>query len=121
MRKVIGATAILFGLAVAAPAVADFKKISKEADFVKVLAGKTLSDTNGGTYVIKADGTMSGKAPNGDKIRGAWKWSGKFWCRNIVVGTRELGTDCQTWEVDGANYRVTRKKGKGQSTNGIIK
>lgn len=115
------AIAFFTSLALASPLAADFKRIKSEAEFVSAFAGKTLVDENGGTYVIEADGTMSGKAPNGNKIRGAWQWSGRFWCRNVVVGTNELGTNCQTWEVDGSNYRVTRDKGRGKATVGQIK
>lgn len=101
-------------------ATADFKRITTEAEYVQAFVGKTLIDENGHRYTISADGKFSDKLKDGTKVRGAWQWSRKFWCRNAVVGDREIGTDCQTIEVDGNKYRFTRKKGKGQVGTGTI-
>lgn len=121
MSKSVFKIAAVVSIALATPVAADFKPIKSEADFLAIIGGKTLVDEHGGTYVVNGNGTMAGKTPKGVKLNGAWKWSGKFWCRNIVVGTKELGTNCQTWEVDGSAYRVTRDKGRGKTTVGQIK
>lgn len=100
---------------------ADWKQITTEAGYISALVGKDLIDDDGNTYRNSADGKFSGRVKGGPKIRGAWQWHGNYWCRNVVVGTRELGTDCQKVEINGNRWRITRKKGKGGTITGTIR
>mgnify|MGYP000023229086 CR=1 FL=1 len=99
--------------ALASPVAADFKRIKSEKQMRQLVAGKKVVSGNGYT-VVNPDGTLTGKF-GGKKFSGTWKWSGKFWCRNGTLGGKEIGSDCQVWEIDGNKLRYTRNKGKGDS------
>lgn len=110
--KVIFSTAAL-SLAVTSPAAAEFKRIKNEKQMLQLVAGKKLVSDAGYSFIY-ADGTLKGKF-NGQNFSGSWLWSGRFWCRNGVLGGQEIGSDCQVWEIDGDKLRYTRKKGKGDA------
>lgn len=112
---------IIASVFAASAAFADFKQITTEAGYLSAFVGKTMLDSQGHTYSATADGKFAGKLKDGTKVRGAWQWSGKYWCRNAIVGKREIGTDCQKVEVDGNQYRVTRDKGRGGVVTGTLK
>ncbi|MCE8512161.1 hypothetical protein KBY24_05540 [Ruegeria pomeroyi] len=101
-----------FGLAGSA-ALAEFKPIKKEKDFRAQLVDRKLTDANGNWTIIKSDGSQTGSF-GGKTYKGAWTWNGKFWCRNGIIGKKEIGTDCQLVEIDGNTTRFTRSKGKGK-------
>lgn len=105
----LAVTAAIF----ASTALAEFKPIKKEKDFRARLVDRKLTDANGNWTIIKSDGSQTGSF-GGKTYKGAWTWNGKFWCRNGVIGKKELGTDCQLVEVDGNTARFTRSKGKGK-------
>lgn len=102
-------------------AFADWKQVTTEEGYISAFVGKNTVDADGNTYRHSADGTFTGKLKSGDKLRGAWQWRGKYWCRNAIIGDRELGTDCQKVEVDGNKWRITRERGKGRSVFGTMK
>lgn len=109
-------TACLIGLmACATPALADFKRITKENDFRAQVVGKVYTNNNGDWFRWNADGSISGALKNKQSFTGAWNWQRKFLCRNIRVGSKELGTDCQVIRVDGTTVQLIRKKGKGKT------
>lgn len=92
-----------------------FKHIRSDKDFRKYVVGKTLSSPSGkGNFRATSDGKISGKVPKG-KIVGVWQWSGGFFCRNVRIGSNELGTQCQKVEISGGQLKLTREKGKGDS------
>lgn len=99
---------------VAGPASAGFKWIKKEADFRQMIVGKKLVAESGWS-IAHPDGRLVGKFKPG-KLRGNWLWQGRYWCRNALVGGKELGTNCQKVEIDGNTMRLTRDKGKGKVT-----
>ncbi|WP_425043238.1 hypothetical protein [Primorskyibacter sp. S87] len=113
--------AILASAFLATAALADFKQVKSEDALRATLVGKKAYDKHGNWFRWNADGSMSGKLKSGKSFAGAWKWSGKYLCRNVAVGGEELGTDCQKIEVDGNQVRYTRKKGKGESAVLTIK
>jgi len=117
MKPIILA-ALLSSFAVfsAGPVAADFSRITSEDQLRSQLVGKKMYDEHGNWFRWNADGTMSGHLKSGKKFVGVWKWSKKFVCRNGLVADKELGTDCQLIEIDGAAVRFTRKKGKGKSS-----
>lgn len=94
---------------------AEARQIRKQADFVALLAGKTL--TAGDSWIVlSADGKIKGVTSKGDKVVGAWIWNKRFLCRNIYLGQQQLPQDCQTVEVEGNNVTFTRDRGKGTSS-----
>ncbi len=56
------------------------------------------------------------KLTSGKKFSGNWVWNKNFWCRNGILDGKELGTDCQIFEIDGTSVRMAREKGKGSTT-----
>ncbi|MGH1577504.1 hypothetical protein [Planktotalea sp.] len=109
---VLAATAI--ALFVASPSYAqNFKRVTKEADFRAIFVGKNLSFP-GGTAVIHANGKTDGKLDKKGKYHGVWAWQKRFYCRNLVIGGKETGTNCQKIEIDGNTARFTRDQGKGR-------
>ena len=120
ISKLTLAASLALGIATG-PAVAGFKWIKTEKEYREKVVGRQVIDDAGNSYVIKPDGTLSGKMKNGAKVRGAWNWQGRYWCRNVAVNKKLLPTDCQKIEIDGNRYRMTREKGKGKQTMGQIK
>ncbi|WP_171175770.1 hypothetical protein [Ruegeria sp. HKCCD8929] len=113
--KILTLSLLSLSLAIAGnAALADFKAVKKEAQFRQQIVDRKLTDAKGNWTIIKSDGTQSGKF-NGNTYTGSWKWSGRYWCRNGVIGGRELGTNCLLVEIDGSTTRFTRDKGKGKS------
>ncbi|MEX0278905.1 MAG: hypothetical protein AB3N19_15400 [Ruegeria sp.] len=111
------ATAVIV-LCIAAPS-ADAKDIRKESQFLEAIVGKKL--VNGGTWlVISPDGKLEGVAPNNVKIKGAWVWNKKFWCRNVVAGQKSFPEDCLKVSVDGNQVKFVRNKGKGDAISYTI-
>lgn len=110
--KIVFSAAAL-ALALTTTATADFKRIKTEKQMRQLVVGKKLVTGNGYSFV-NADGTLTGKF-SGKKFSGNWIWNGRFWCRNGVLGGKEIGSDCQVWEIDGNKLRYTRKKGKGDA------
>lgn len=107
-------------LCLANPADAAGKKIRKAADFNAQVVGKSLVYGDG-TKISIGNGTLKGKTGKGDKIIGAWNWQGKFFCRNIQIGSNKLPTDCQAVVIDGDQISFIRKKGKGDSSTATLK
>lgn len=98
------------------PAVAgDYKRIKTEQEFISIVVGKKLS-WGGGTATVMANGKTTGRLKEQGKYSGNWVFSKGFYCRNLVIGGKETGTNCQTVEVSGNTLRLTRDQGKGQAT-----
>lgn len=88
------------------------RRIATEQEYRDTIVGKRLVGENG--YVVKhANGTISGKL-RGKKVTGKWKWKGKYWCRTVKLGSKSLGSDCQTIFLEGDQLTGRRKKGKGE-------
>lgn len=111
MRVLIGMVAgavVALGLAGDANA----KNIKKENKFIESVAGKKL--VSGNTWlIVTPGGKIEGVGRNNAKITGAWVWSQKFFCRNVVVGNKKFPEDCLTVSVDGNQVTFVRNKGKG--------
>ena len=110
-RSVILSVVVCAALALPAAA-AELKKVKKQADFLGAVAGQKYYDASGNWVVINADGTMKGKW-NKQSLVGAWNWQGRFFCRNIVLGGKQLPTDCQEMYVSATQLQGKRNKGKG--------
>lgn len=114
MKPIAFSATCLTAVCMATMAFADFKPIRKEALFRSLVVDHKLTDGNGNWTTIASDGSQKGNF-NDKQYVGSWIWKGRFWCRNGVIGGKELGTNCQLVEVDGNLIRFTRDKGKGQS------
>ena len=106
------AAAALLALTSAASA-ESFKRITKEADFRKIVVDKRLS-ADGNWMTVRADGTTKGRILN-QKFNAAWVWKNRMYCRNAVMGNQKLGTDCQVVKVSGKSVQFNRKYGKGEA------
>ncbi|WP_170385745.1 hypothetical protein [Ruegeria atlantica] len=93
---------------------ADAKDIKKQQQFMDTIVGKKL--VSGGSWlVVEADGTIQGETAKKGKIKGAWVWNKRYFCRNVFVGTNQLPEDCQKVTIDGNQVTFTRDKGKGEA------
>ena len=97
----------------ASPTLADFKRIKTEAQFREIVVDKKIYGDDGWAQA-HSNGKLTGNY-GGKNMSGAWLWSGQLWCRNArLEDGPETGSDCQTWEVNGNQLRLTREKGKGR-------
>mgnify|MGYP001793560826 FL=1 len=87
--------------------------IATEAQFRDAIVGRTLT-FEGKSFVINADGTISGPW-DGQGITGSWTWQDGAFCRDAKIGSRVLDPGCQIFEVDGSSVKVTRERGAGAS------
>ena len=93
----------------------NFKQIKTEREFREIVVDKKIVG-EGLTMIIHSNGSISGKVKKG-KITGAWKWSGKYFCRNFRIGNeKDAGTDCQKMSVDGDHLQTIKNKGKGDAS-----
>ena len=74
------------------------------------MAGKTLT-LKKSTFVIGADGTMTGKTDRGETVTGTWEVEGGKWCRTITEPPRLAGSACQTASIKGKTFTITRDDG----------
>ncbi|WP_170377783.1 hypothetical protein [Ruegeria atlantica] len=95
-------------------AAADAKDIKKKQQFMDAVIGKKLV-RNRYWFIVAADGTIYGDTAQKGKIKGAWVWNKRYYCRNLYIGTTQLPVDCQKVTIDGDQVVFTRKKGKGKA------
>ena len=90
---------------------ADYKQITKKADFMKIAVDKNLV-AKWGWIRAGSDGRMTGKT-GGDSISGTWQWKGRYFCRKITFGdTNRSG--CISVHVSGDDIVFILDEGKGQ-------
>lgn len=91
----------------------NFKRINSEADFRALVVDRKL--TAGKDWMtVKSDGTTVGRIFE-QKFNAAWVWQNRMYCRNAVMGKRQLGTDCQVVRIAGKSVEFIREYGKGKS------
>ncbi|WP_372885044.1 hypothetical protein [Shimia sp.] len=95
-------------------------KITNEDDYRAMVVGHKFYDEHGNWVRSNADGTMVGRF-NKEKLRGAWNWQGRYFCRNIILGKNELGTDCQVVYTNGTQLQSKRNKGKGELSDVFVR
>ncbi|MCP5072783.1 MAG: hypothetical protein GY947_05735 [Rhodobacteraceae bacterium] len=106
------ASILSLGLLLAIAVPADAKNIRKEKDFRSMVVDKKMV-WDKGWGIVSSDGTIKGKF-NGSAYTGKWVWSQKYYCRNVVVKGKEVGSDCLTVKINGSVLTLTHKKGKGR-------
>ena len=112
MRKLsltLGCAAAL----IAGYASADLAMISSQSDFLRLIAGKTLSRPLI-KIEVSEDGSISGKGARW-AITGDWIWRDRFFCRSLYWGGSELGYNCQEVRANEGRVRFTSDRGEGDS------
>lgn len=107
-------TAFAAGLLLADPAAA-WTRITTEAEFQQQIVGRTQVIEGQGHITSTADGNVSGEW-GGNALRGRWQWHEGFWCRNLIIGQNETGTNCLTVEIQGNQVRARQDRGSGTET-----
>ena len=97
----------------AAPAAADFKRITTKSEFLALVVAREFTARE--TVVqYTDDGKMVGVA-RGMRIEGTWDWTNGALCRTATLGATDLGYDCLVVHVDGDNMILVRNNGLGQA------
>ena len=97
----------------AAPAAADFKRITTKSEFLALVVAREFTARE--TVVqYTDDGKMVGVA-RGMRIEGTWDWTNDALCRTATLGATDLGYDCLVVHVDGDNMILVRNNGLGQA------
>lgn len=100
----------------AAPAVADdFKPVTAKSEFVNLIDGRELTSL-GVRLSVSPAGAIKGSAFGYD-VRGAWRWQGDYFCRDLAYGSTDLGPNCQLVLVKGDTLRFVSDQGQGQSAD----
>ena len=120
MKRILSISCVAVLTMTSASALADgWKTIRKEADFREMVVGKNLA-WNGNTGIINADGTAAGTLKEQGAYKGNWVWSGRFYCRNFIIGGKATGTNCAKVEVSDTGVRFLNNKGKGRVTETVF-
>lgn len=107
------AAMLLIGPIMTHPAQADgFKQIDSKSTFVSLMNGRELTRF-GINLVVTPDGRIDGRAFGRD-VKGAWRWQGGYFCRDLFWGTRNLGANCQMVKLQGRTIRFISDKGAGE-------
>ena len=99
---------------VAAPALADLRKVDDQTQFVKLVNGKTLTRP----FVklnVTPDGRIEGRGARWD-VEGTWSWQNGYFCRDLVWGGDPLGYNCQEVQASAdGRIKFTSDRGAGDS------
>lgn len=109
MRSFVG---LLILLATNASA-ADFTRITSERAFRSFVVDHILIDEFGGRLELGANGSISGAIDN-NSLRGGWTWRSGQFCRRLVIGSVDQGSECQTVFIR-ANQLVMERPQYGQT------
>jgi hypothetical protein len=107
-------TALLAGFALlAAPASAEYAKISGKDEFMQIVQGKTLTRPLV-KLQVSPQGQISGTGVRWE-VTGNWSWQDGYFCRDLFWGGSELGYNCQEVGVSEGRIRFTSDRGAGDS------
>lgn len=104
---------LIFGAGLSGAAQAEFAKINTQADFVRLIEGKTLKRPFV-ELTVSPDGRIGGMGLRWE-VTGAWSWQDGFFCRSLFWGGDDLGYNCQEVRASGERLRFTSDQGDGQS------
>jgi hypothetical protein len=102
-------------LALTGPARAEFAKVDSQDEFVRLVAGKTLTRPFV-NLTVTPDGRISGKGVRWD-VTGSWTWQNGYFCRSLYWGGDDLGYNCQEVRASGERLRFTSDQGAGSSAD----
>ena len=106
--------ATLLAIGVGTMAQAD-GRISDRAEFMALVKGKSLRlPLYGVNLKVSEAGKITGKG-FGKSVSGDWRWTGGYFCRSLIVGSKDQGDNCQLVEKEGNRLRFTSDKGAGQT------
>ena len=109
------ATALALYVAASSDVASGERRILTEEEFRRLVEDR--KQNAGWGYVInRKDGSIRGFY-KGEFVSGEWSWEGEYYCRDVAIGTRDLGHDCQVVAVSGNRIAYTRKKGSGQTSS----
>lgn len=107
---------ILLAVALAltgAPLMAEgFRTVDSRDTFLGLVSGKSLTRA-GVSLDVTRGGRISGRAFGLD-VRGAWRWDGRYFCRDVTFGRQRMGATCEAVQVRGQTLRFIAKRGTGQ-------
>ena len=100
----------------AAPALADYTKVTDRGEFLELLQGKQLRlGLFGVSLNVVPDGTIEGRASGWD-VTGTWSWQDGYFCREMDWSGTEIPYNCQLVEADGSDrMRFTVDRGAGDA------
>ena len=101
-------------MALSALPAAAWERITTEAQLLDQVAGRTLLNPEGYSWVYQPDGRITGTW-DGMEVTARWEWHQGLFCRNVQIGGNETGTDCQVKEIRGDQLRYTRDQGRGDT------
>lgn len=85
-----------------------FTPVTRQQDFVHLVSGKDLTRF-GIRLSVSPTGDISGRA-FGRKVTGAWEWNGQYFCRELYVGSDDLGgPNCQAGIPDRRGHPLDRR------------
>jgi len=104
--------AVLIAIQIAPAARAEgASRIAEREEFVRLIQGRALTRL-GITLTVTPDGAITGRA-FGTPVKGAWRWQGGLFCRDLFFGDEDLGPNCQVVERRGDTLRFIADEGRG--------
>lgn len=100
-------------LGLSGPAFAEFAKVENQAEFVRLIEGKTLKRPFV-NITVTSDGRIEGIGIRWE-VSGKWTWQDGYFCRSLFWGGDDLGYNCQEVRANGERLRFTSDQGNGQS------
>lgn len=97
---------------IAPTSAAAFDKVKSKSEFMQIVQGKNLT-IMGISVNVQPNGAIGGKA-YGRPVKGEWRWSDGYFCRDLSWGDMDLGPNCQEVKVDGNTIRFQSDKGTGR-------
>ena len=112
MRPAQGLFAAIICLAaMAGEARADWSRVSSEAEFRDIVAGRVLVRPLIRLEVTPG-GQITGRGAQWD-VSGSWRWKDGYFCRTLHWGGDDLGYNCQEVRSDGTRIRFRSDRGTG--------
>ena len=119
MQKVLIPLAVAT-LALTTTAADAWTRIQTEAQFRAQMVGRESWVEGSGGVTPHPDGSVTGRW-NGQPVRGRWVWDNGAYCRNLIIGSNEIGTNCQHLFIRGNQVRNVSDRGRGRETIAILR
>lgn len=78
------------------------------------LSGKTLTNADT-TFIVNADGTLTGEEATGEAVAGTWTIEDGKWCRTLTQPAAYAGTSCRDVIIEGDQVTLARPDGSGST------
>ncbi len=110
--RMLACMAVAVALSLPGVALADQGRVTSEAEFMRLVEGRTLS-TLGVKLEVTPEGRISGRAWGRD-VTGTWRWTDGYFCREMTFGEKPVEADCQVVRQEGEALRFIAERGAGQ-------